>query len=213
MDYLLLVTVHVLKGCGLTLKLFAVTAVFSFPLSVLLALGAVSGPGMLKKALVIYAWVFRGTPLLLQLFFFYYGLSIFGISLSPFLAASLTFVLNYSAYLMEIVRAGIQSVDRGQAEAARALNMSWWQSMRRIILPQALRQSLPPLCNESITLIKDTALVVVIGMGEILRSAKEIFTRDFSIIPFAVAAVIYLLLTSLLILFFRWLEKKGALES
>lgn len=208
MDYLLSVTRYILSGCGLTLEIYAVTALGSVPLAILFALGRVSGPKWLDRLLAGYAWVFRGTPLLLQLFFFYYGLTIFGISLSPFMAASLTFILNYAAYMMEIFRSGIQSIDRGQFEAARALNMSYWQSMRRIILPQALRRTLPPSCNEAITLVKDTALVVVIGMGDLLRSAKEIFTRDFSVAPFVIAAIIYLLMTSVIIRVFDRLEKR-----
>ncbi len=209
-DYIMKTFLYILQGCGLTLELYAVTALFSVPLAVVFALGRVSGGRALKRALEIYSWIFRGTPLLLQLFFTYYGLSIFGISLSPFLAASITFIVNYAAYLMEIFRAGIESIDKGQYEAARALNMTYWQTMRRIILPQTIKRVLPPVSNEAITLIKDTALVVVIGMGDLLRSAKEIFTRDFTITPFVVAAAIYLGLTSLVVMGFRKLEKRYA---
>ncbi len=92
--------------------------------------------------------------------------------------------------MMEIFRSGIQSIDKGQYEASKALNMSYWLTMRRIILPQALKRTLGPSCNEAITLVKDTALVIVIGMGDLLRSAKEVFTRDFRITPFIIAAVI-----------------------
>lgn len=208
MEYIVQTTGYILSGCGLTLKLCAVTVLGSVPLSILFALGRVSGPEFLDKSLGIYAWVFRGTPLLLQLFFIYYGLSIFGISLKPFTAAGLTFIINYTAYMMEIFRSGIQSIDKGQYEASKALNMSYWQTMRRIILPQALKRTLPPSCNEAITLVKDTALVIVIGMGDLLRSAKEVFTRDFRITPFVIAAVIYLIMTSAVIGLFRKLEKK-----
>ncbi len=210
MDYTLQVTAHLLRGCVLTLQIYAVTLIFSIPLAVLCALGRVSGPRALDRVLGFYGWIFRGTPLLLQLFFFYYGLTIFNISLSPFMAAGLTFVLNYGAYFMEIFRGGISSIGAGQYEAAKALNMNYWQTMRRIVLPQATRVVLPPTTNEAITLVKDTALVVVIGMGELLRSAKEIFTRDFTLIPFAVATVIYLLMTSVVIRFFRYLERRMA---
>ena len=208
LNYIIATTVYILKGCGLTVELFTVTVIGAVPLAMLLALGRVSGPKILDRALAVYAWVFRGTPLLLQLFFVYYGLSIFGISLRPFTAAALTFIINYAAYLMEIFRSGIQSIDRGQFEAARALNMTYWQAMRRIILPQALKRTLPPCCNEAITLVKDTALVIVIGMGDLLRSAREVFTRDFRITPFIIAAVIYLIMTSGIIGIFRKLEDK-----
>jgi len=210
LDYTLQVTAHLLRGCVLTLQIYVVTLIFSIPLAVLCALGRVSGPRALDRLLGFYGWIFRGTPLLLQLFFFYYGLTIFNISLSPFMAASLTFVLNYGAYFMEIFRGGISSIGAGQYEAAKALNMNYWQTMRRIVLPQATRVVLPPTTNEAITLVKDTALVVVIGMGELLRSAKEIFTRDFTLVPFAVATVIYLLMTSVVIRFFRYLERRMA---
>ncbi len=208
MDYILSIVGHILKGCGLTLQIYFVTVLGAVPLAILFALGRTSGPKLLDRALGIYAWIFRGTPLLLQLFFFYYGLTIFGISLPPFGAAALTFIINYAAYMMEIFRSGIQSIEKGQYEAARALNMNYWQTMWRIILPQALKRTLPPSANEAITLVKDTALVVVIGMGDLLRSAKEIFTRDFTITPFVIAAIFYLLLTSVVINVFRTLEKK-----
>ncbi|HOV63501.1 MAG TPA: amino acid ABC transporter permease, partial [Spirochaetia bacterium] len=198
---------YILKGCILTLEIYAITALFSVPLAVILALGKVSGGKVLKRILGVYAWIFRGTPLLLQLFFFYYGLTIFGISLSPMMAAGLTFVINYAAYLMEIFRAGIESIEKGQYEAARALNMNYWQTMRRIILPQTVKRVLPATCNEAINLVKDTALVTVIGMGDLLRAAKEIFTRDFTIIPFVIAAVVYLLMTSVIVSLFRRLER------
>ncbi len=207
-EYIIATTGYILKGCSLTLRLCAVTALGSVPLAMLFALGRVSGPKSLDRALGIYAWIFRGTPLLLQLFFVYYGLSIFGISLKPFTAAGLTFIINYAAYLMEIFRSGIQSIDKGQYEAAKALNMTYQQAMRRIILPQAIKRTLPPCCNEAITLIKDTALVIVIGMGDLLRSAKEVFTRDFRITPFIIAALIYLVMTSGVIAFFRKIENR-----
>jgi polar amino acid transport system permease protein len=207
-SYILQSAGYILKGCILTLEIYAITALFSVPLAVILALGKVSGGKVLKRILGVYAWIFRGTPLLLQLFFFYYGLTIFGISLSPMLAAGLTFVINYAAYLMEIFRAGIESIEKGQYEAARALNMNYWQTMRRIILPQTVKRVLPATCNEAINLVKDTALVTVIGMGDLLRAAKEIFTRDFTIIPFVIAAVVYLLMTSVIVSLFRRLERK-----
>jgi len=201
-------TVFILEGSVLTLQLYAVTIIFAIPLGITLALMKISKYKSLRYLLSFYTWVFRGTPLLLQLFFTYYGLSIVGISLQPFTAAALTFVINYSAYLTEIYRAGIESIDKGQYEAARALNMDYFQTMRRIILPQVVRRTIPPTCNEAITLVKDTALVVVIGMGDLLRSAKEIFSRDFAITPFAIAAVIYLLMTTVIVYFFRKLEDK-----
>lgn len=106
---------YIAAGCSITIELWLVTMAFALPLAVILALGRISRRRVLARGLELYSWIFRGTPLLLQLFFTYYGLSIFGLSLPPFLAAAITFVLNYAAYLMEIFRAGIESIDRGSA--------------------------------------------------------------------------------------------------
>jgi len=202
------VTGFILKGSILTLKLFTIVAVCSIPLGMLIAVGKNSKLKPLKVVLSLYTWIFRGTPLLLQLFFVYFGLPVIGIRLSPLTAASLAFTINYAAYLGETFRAGIESIDRGQFEAAKALGMNSYQTMIRIILPQAAKNVIPPVCNEAINLIKDTALVAAIGIGDLLRAAKEVVTRDFTITPFIIAAAIYLLITSLLVLMFRKVEKK-----
>lgn len=207
-QYILDSALFILKGGILTLKLYFVTILFSIPLGILFALIKISKYRLLRNLTGLYTWVFRGTPLLLQLFFTYYGLAVVGITLQPFSAAAITFVVNYTAYLTEIYRAGIESIDKGQYEAARALNMNYFQTMRRIILPQAIRRTIPPTCNEAITLVKDTALVSVIGMSDLLISAKEIFARDFVITPFLIAAVIYLLMTTVIVYFFRKIENK-----
>ena len=208
MIYLLNITGYILKGCTLTIKLYCVTALFSVPMGAICALGKVSKIKPLKLMLDVYTWLFRGTPLMLQVFFTYFGLPVIGIRLSPFAAAAITYILNYAAYLTEIYRAGIESIDRGQYEAAKVLGMNYFQTMYRIILPQTIKRVLPPTCNEAINLVKDTALVAAIGMGDLLRNAKEVVTRDFRIVPFFIAAVIYLLMASVLVLVFKKLEKK-----
>lgn len=208
MSYIVNVTLTILKGCITTLEIYAVTAVLSFPLGIAGALGKASRFKILRKALDIYTLVIRGTPLMLQIFFAYYGLPTLGITFSPFSAAAITFVINYAAYLTEIFRAGIESIDRGQYEAARVLGMNYFQTMRRVILPQAVRRVLPPTCNESINLIKDTALLSVISMGDLLQAAKEAVTRDFNITPFFIAAAVYLIMTSVMIAIFKKLENK-----
>lgn len=209
MDKLLSISVYILKGSGVTLGLYAITAVLSLPLGLLCALGKISRNKILSNAVGIYTWIFRGTPLLLQLFFTYYGLPVLGVRWSgPFIPAALTFVVNYAAYLTEIFRAGIQSIDKGQYEAAKVLGMSYSQTMRKIIIPQTIKRILPPLGNEAITLVKDTALVSVIALAEILRNAKEIVTREFIITPFFIAAAIYLIFTSVIVLTFSRMEKK-----
>ncbi|MBF8984810.1 amino acid ABC transporter permease [Lutibacter sp. B2] len=211
MSYILNITGFILKGSIVTLKLYAVAIVFSIPLGIVGALGKTSNKKWLKNILEIYIWIIRGTPLLLQLFFVYFGLPVFGIKLGRFQAAAITFIINYGAYFTEIFRAGIESVDKGQYEAAKALGMNYKQTMRRIILPQAIKRVLPPTSNEAITLMKDTALVAAISMGDILRAAKEVLTRDFNVTPFIIAAIIYLLLTSVVVLVFKQLEKKYAI--
>ncbi len=208
MDYIINVTNYILQGATITLSLYAVTIIFSIPLGIISTLGKISKFKPIRGILEIYTWLFRGTPLLLQLFFTYYALPILGITLTRFQAASITFILNYGAYFTEIFRAGIESIDRGQYEAAKALGMGYRLTMWRIILPQATRRVLPPTANEAITLIKDTALVAAIGMGDILRGAREVLNRDFRITSFIIAAIIYLLFTFVIVQIFKALEKK-----
>lgn len=216
MEYIIDTSIYLIQGTSTTIRLYFVTALFSVPLAIIFAILEFSGPSFVKKLFHIYAWIFRGTPLMLQLIFFYYGLAIATnnvISLPAFAAASLTFILNYTAYLMEIFRSGIESIDKGQYEAAFALNLNYRQTMTRIILPQAIRRVLPPISNEAINLVKDTALVIVLGIGDLMRAAREILTRDFTLLPFMVAAIIYLIFTSILVLTFRKLEKKYVIRN
>lgn len=208
MDYILNISWFILKGSLITVELFFITAVLATPLGFIVAMGEVSKVKPLSKLLYAYTWVFRGTPLMLQIFFVYYGLPTFGIRFDSFTAASLALVINYAAYLAEIFRAGIQSIDIGQYEAAKALGMTYGQTMRRIILPQTIKRVLPPVSNEFISLIKDTALVSVIGMGELLRAAKQVVTRDFNVTAFIIAAVLYLLMTWVVVMAFRRLEAR-----
>lgn len=200
--------IFILNGMKLTINLYIITMIFSLPLGIIFSLGRVSKSALLNNCIQIYTWIFRGTPLLLQLFFVYYGLPVIGITLTPFTAASVTFIINYAAYFCEIFRGSILGIDKGQYEAAKVLGMSYSQTMRRIIIPQALVTALPPLSNEAISLIKDTSLVSAIGMAEILRNSKEIVTRDFSITPFIICAVMYLILSTVVVLFFKKMEKK-----
>ncbi|MGM0602233.1 MAG: amino acid ABC transporter permease [Bacillota bacterium] len=208
MDYILNVSSYILEGSIVTFKLYIITAVFSVLLGILGALGKISKFKFLKTVLGFYTWVFRGTPLLLQLFFAYYGLPVIGITLQPFPAAVLTFIVNYAAYFTEIFRAGIDSIDKGQYEAAQVLGLNYRQTMTRIIIPQTIKRVLPPTSNEAINLVKDSALVAAIGLGDLLRAAKVAVTRDFSIVPFIIAAVFYLLISSVIVTVFRKLEQK-----
>jgi len=160
-----------------------------------------------------YIWLMRGTPLMLQMLFIYYALPflpVVGVKLDAFPAAIAAFVLNYAAYFAEIFRGGIQSIDRGQYEAAKVLGLSYGQTMRRIVLPQMVKRVLAPVSNETITLVKDTSLIYVLAMNDLLRVARGMVQRDFSTQPFVVAAVFYLAMTLALTVAFARLEKKYA---
>ncbi|MGR6837520.1 amino acid ABC transporter permease [Syntrophomonas erecta] len=208
MDYLASLIPFMLKGTSVTLRLFFLTLVISLPLGVVMAIARISKLKLLNIFMQIYIWVFRGTPLLLQLLFIYFGLGIVGIKIDRFPSALLAFVLNYSAYLAEIYRSGIQSIDGGQYEAADVLGLTRFQTMIKIVLPQMFKRVLPPISNEVINLIKDTALIYAIGMSELLRVAKTASVRDFNFVPFIVAAVFYLLMTACIQQFFKWLESR-----
>jgi polar amino acid transport system permease protein len=173
-----------------------------------IALGRISGFAPVSMLCWFIIWFFRGTPLLLQLFFIYYGLPALGITLSPISAALIGLGVNYSAYLAEIIRAGILSIDSGQMEAAKALGMTYSQAMRRVIIPQTYKRLIPPVGNEFIALIKDTALVSTISMVELMRSADRLFNTYFNINVLILAAVIYLLFTTVFTFIFENLEKR-----
>ena len=213
MDYVLQILPHLIEGTGVTLQVFAITLVLSLPLGLVLALLRISRFGVVSGAVNAYIWLMRGTPLMLQMLFIYFALPfvpVIGIKLPDFPAAIVAFVLNYAAYFAEIFRAGIQSVDRGQYEAAKVLGMSYGQTMRRIVLPQMVRSILPPMSNETITLVKDTSLIYVLALNDLLRAARGIVQRDFTTTPFIVAAAFYLVMTLVLTWGFQRLEKRYA---
>ncbi|MDO4682761.1 MAG: amino acid ABC transporter permease [Lautropia sp.] len=213
MDYIFSILGPLAEGSLVSLQLFFITLLLSIPLGVALALMRLSRYPLMRVSVSGYLWLMRGTPLMLQMLFIYYALPLLpggGIRLPDFPAAIVAFVLNYAAYFAEIFRAGIQSIDRGQYEGAKALGMSYPQTMRRIIMPQVIRRILPPLSNETITLVKDTSLIYVLALNDLLRAARGIVQRDFTITPFIVAAVFYLLMTLLLTWLFQYLEKRYA---
>ncbi|WP_425058704.1 Arginine transport system permease protein ArtQ [Sporomusa carbonis] len=213
MDYIIGILPLLLEGTVITLQMFFITIVLSLPLGLLLALARISRFKTLSGAVGVYIWLFRGTPLMLQLLFVYFGLPFvpyIGVRLPDFPAAVLAFVLNYAAYFAEIFRAGVQSIDRGQYEGAKALGMTYVQTMRRIILPQVVKRVLPPVSNETITLVKDTSLIYVLAMNDLLRTTRAIVQRDFNTTPFIVAAVFYLIMTLALTWLFQKLEQRYA---
>ncbi len=213
MDYILSLIGPMVDGTVVTLQMFFVTIVLSLPLGLGLALARISRFPALAGAVGVYIWLMRGTPLMLQLLFVYYGLPFIpyiGVTLPEFPAAACAFVLNYAAYFAEIFRAGIQSIERGQYEGAKVLGMTYVQTMRRIILPQVIKRVLPPVSNETITLVKDTSLIYVLAMNDLLRVTRSIVQRDFDLTPFAVAAVFYLAMTFVLTWMFEKMERRYA---
>ncbi|GAA6120295.1 amino acid ABC transporter permease [Acidovorax sp. FG27] len=213
MDYVLSLLGPLAQGASVTLKLFVITLALAVPLGLVLALARTSRWRLLSGVVNGYIWLMRGTPLMLQMLFIYFALPfvpVIGVRLPDFPAAVVAFALNYAAYFAEIFRAGIQSVDRGQYEAARVLGMTYGQTMRRIVLPQMVRRVLPPMSNETITLVKDTSLIYVLALNDLLRAARGFVQRDFTTTPFIVAAAFYLLMTLVLTWGFQRLERRYA---
>ena len=212
-DYLLQLCGSLAGGLKYTVSLFFITVLVSIPIGLLLSFTRVGRSKVLKGVVGAYVWVMRGTPLLLQLYFFCYGITFLPGSgdylvMDRFQAALLAFILNYAAYFCEIFRGGILSVDKGQYEAAKVLGYSKWQTTTKIVIPQMLKVCLPPVSNECITLVKDTALVTAIGVTEILYFAKASVNRDVNATAYLVAAAFYLLMTYGLTKLFQYLEKK-----
>lgn len=186
-----------LKGAGMTLKIVGLAGVMGIILGTAIGLGRMSGLRWLSAPLGAYIEVIRGTPLYTQLLLVVFGIpQVTGINFEEFPAAVITIGLNSSAYVAEIMRAGIQSIDKGQMEAGRSLGMSHGQAMWEIILPQAFKRVIPPLVNEMITLIKESSLVAAISLVELTRTAQMIASRTYKPFPSLVlAALMYLVMT------------------
>ncbi|MED1950205.1 amino acid ABC transporter permease [Brevibacillus centrosporus] len=216
-EYILNITKPMLEGAQMTILLFLVAIVLAIPLGFVITLLAKSSIRAVAWLAHAYVYVMRGTPLLLQLLFICFGLPLLPIVgeylvFDRFVAACIGFVLNYAAYFAEIFRGGLLAIDKGQYEAAQVLGFSKWQTTTKIILPQMFRVALPAVSNESITLVKDTALLYAVAVPELLHYAQTAVNRDFTIVPFFIAGVIYLVMTLLLTLFFKWLEKRFKFE-
>jgi His/Glu/Gln/Arg/opine family amino acid ABC transporter permease subunit len=182
---------------------------FGLPIGLLLALARVQSSRLLKAPAAVYVEVMRGTPLLVQILFIYFVLPSFGVSIPAFWSGIIALTLNSAAYIAEIFRAGIISIDVGQMEAARSLGMSHAQAMRRIILPQTFRRVVPPLTNEAIALLKDSSLVSVIGLTELARTGQELASRNAAPLTiWPMVAIFYLLLTFPLTRIAEYLERR-----
>lgn len=214
---------NLLHGVKLTLLLTTLSMLIGAVMSVFLALGKISENKLISKISSAYIFFFRGTPLLIQMFVIYFSVpGIFGFSWrslfsagdpeavykGAFVAALIAFSLNAAAYCAEIVRAAIQSIDKGQNEAAKALGMGYGQMMRTIIIPQSIRRMIPPLCNEFVMMIKDVSLVFAISLMDITTISKTIMTSEGNYLVFIPALLIYLVITAIFTFIFGKIEKR-----
>lgn len=207
MHYINEILPSLISGTGMTLSIFFWTIIISIPLGILVGLGMTTHFKPLTALIDVYVWLMRGTPLLLQLIFVFYGLPIVGVVFQRYDAALFAFILNYTAYFAEIFRGGLQAIPEGQYESARVLRLTNWQTLRKIVIPQVVKIVLPSIGNEVINLVKDSSLVYVIGLGDLLRAGNVAMARDVTLLPMVLVAVIYLLLTAVCTLILRRLEK------
>ena len=186
-----------IAGAGITVEITALSVFFGMLIGIVVALIRLSGVKVLRWLGNVYVDFIRGTPLLIQIFLVYFALpSIIGHRVDAFFAAISACSINSGAYVAEVFRGGIQSIDVGQMEAGRSLGMTWWQTMRYIILPQAFKRIIPPLGNEFIAMLKDSSLVSVIGFEELTRRGQLIIARTYASFEIWMAvAIIYLILT------------------
>ena len=202
------------EGLLVSLGIFAITLLFSLPLGLLVAFGRMHKNPLISGIIKIYISFMRGTPLMLQLFMVYYGpYYIFKVSLHPgyrMTAVYIGFILNYAAYFAEIYRSGIQSMDRGQYEAAEILGYSKMQCFFRIILPQVWKKILPSITNEVISLVKDNSLAFSISVMEMFTQAKALSSSQSSMFPLIMAGVLYYIFNFVVAFIMEQMEKKMA---
>ncbi|WP_413522929.1 amino acid ABC transporter permease [Lactococcus raffinolactis] len=205
MSYIIEILPQLLDGLKLTVLVFVLTLILSIPLGMVLAF--LLRIPVVKWFVNVYVWIMRGTPLLVQLIIIFYALPMVGPTLPRFPAALLAFSLNYAAYFAEIFRGGIKAVPNGQLEAAKVLKLSKWQTIRYIQMPQVVKIVLPSVFNEIITLVKDSSLIYVVGLGDLLRAGKIAMSRDVSLVPIMMAALIYLIFIGILTVLSKKIEQ------
>ena len=200
-----------LQATGVTLSLSISSVLAGLVLAVFLALGKISKNKLISGLCSAYIFFFRGTPLLMQLFFLYYTLPqlIPALNISDqFTAAFIAFTLNIASYLAEIIRAAIQSIDKGQLEASQALGLTYRQAMRLVIIPQSIKRMVPPICNEFVMVLKDTSLVSIIALTDLTFQTKIIAANKSSALVYIPSMIIYLIITGVFTYVFHKLEKK-----
>jgi polar amino acid transport system permease protein len=194
-----------LLGVAWTVGITLAAALLSFVGGILFALVALYGPWLLRQPFRLVSWVFMGTPLLLQLFLIYFGLVQIGIDLPAFVAGSIGLGLHFAVYNSELIQASILAVDRGQMEAARTLGLSRGQALRKVVVPQAVRAVIPPIGNNMIALLKDSALVSVIGVSELTLSAQRVIGKTYRPFEFYLAAAAFYYVINLCM---EWVQRK-----
>ncbi|MEK6190457.1 MAG: amino acid ABC transporter permease [Carnobacterium alterfunditum] len=209
MDLIAEITPNLLEGLKTTLLLFLIIVIVTIPLGFLVACVRVYAPKWISWIIQIYIYIMRGTPLLLQLMVVFFGLPLVGITFDRFSAAVFTFIINYAAYYAEIFRGGILSIPKGQFEALKVLGIGKLNGFRKIIIPQVMRVVLPSVGNEVIALVKDTSLIYILGIGELLRAGQIAANTYASLLPYAAVGAIYLMVTGLVTLLLNAIEKKS----
>lgn len=198
-----------LLGMCWTIALTVLAGILSFVAGIALALIALYAPAVIRWPMRGFEWLFLGTPLLLQLFLIYFGLIQIGIDLPAFVAGVIGLGLHFAVYNSELIQSSILAVDRGQSEAARTIGLSRWQALRHVIVPQAVRAVIPPIGNNMIALLKDSALVSVIGVAELTLGAQQAISRTYRPFEFyLVAAVLYYLINLMMEAAQRRIERR-----
>ncbi|MDR2448314.1 MAG: amino acid ABC transporter permease [Treponema sp.] len=203
-----------LDGAQITISLTILSVSAGLIVSLFLALGKMSKNIIVNKFCSAYIFFFRGTPLLMQLYFIYYGLPEISRMLTinnRFVAAFIAFGLNTAAYCAEIIRAAIQSIDKGQFEASRALGMSYAQTMRLVVIPQSIRRLIPPVGNEFIMVLKDASLVSIIALADITKVTRSISSSTASALVYIPAMILYLIITAVFTFIFHKMEKRHSI--
>lgn len=218
MEKVLSLSVELAQGLGITLALFSLTLVIAIPLGFLGSQVSLYAKNKFGRGIYnVYLIIMRGTPLILQVAFLFFGINLLLTALNVpasvfrlgrFESALISFALNYTAYFSEIFRGGVQSLNRGQYEAASVLGLSKGVTMRKIVVPQVFKIVMPSLGNEVITLVKDTALVSIIALGDLLQIAYSASTREVSIMPLVVAMVFYLIINAIVSAILQKIEKR-----
>lgn len=200
------------QGMIVSVEIFVLTLLFSLPLGLIIAFGRMSKNVVVSFLVKIYIAIMRGTPLMLQLIVVYFApYYVFGVKISQsyrFVATIIAFSINYAAYFAEIYRAGIESMPVGQYEAAKVLGFNKVQTFFKIILPQVIKRILPPVTNETITLVKDTSLAFVIAVTEMFTIAKQISAKEANVMPLMVAGVFYFIFNYVVAYIMERIEKK-----